>query len=67
MMKKLGENSLLNQVRAQAANELVEETKEKALKLYKEKLKEIQTAEVVLANLKRELADLEQRIEHGNI
>lgn len=67
MTKKLGENSLLNQVRAQAANELVEETKAKALKLYKEKLKEIQTAEVVLANLKRELADLEQRIEHGNI
>lgn len=59
--------SILNEVRAQAQNELIEELKGKALKLYKQKLKEIETAETILANLKRELADLEERIDSGNI
>ncbi len=52
---------------AKARREIAEENQEKAVKLLKNKLRELNGAEVVLANVKREIEELELKIQHGNI
>lgn len=50
-----------------AREELAKETAQKAVKLLKAKLQERQKAEAVLANIDREIEDLEQKIDDGNV
>ena len=50
-----------------ARNEIAEEETDKAVKLLKAKLREQNAAEVALANIVREIDDLEARIRDGNI
>lgn len=52
---------------AKAHREVAEENQEKAVKLLKSKLREKEAAETVVANIEREIADLEMKIEQGNI
>lgn len=52
---------------ARAKREIQEETMSKAVLKLKDKFREQERAKVVLANIERELADLELSIEHGNI
>lgn len=52
---------------ARAHREVQEESMAKAVSLLKKKLIEQTAAETVLANVKREIAELELRIEQGNI
>ena len=54
-------------VRERAEAEVRIETEEKAVKLLKAKLKELHAAETIVANLKREIDDLELEIEQGNV
>ena len=61
----------VKQTAAQAAiekakQEIEEEDLKKAVGLLKKKLREKKEAEVILANIDREIEDLELRIEHGN-
>ncbi len=51
----------------QAKAELAKENSEKAVKLLKGKLREKQAAELVVSNLEREIADLNKRIEQGDV
>lgn len=50
-----------------ARNEIAEEQQKKAVELLKSKLRELAAAETVVANITREIEDLEARIEQGNI
>lgn len=50
-----------------ARNEIAQEQLERGVELLKSKLRELEAAETVVANIKREIVDLEQRIEHGNV
>lgn len=50
-----------------ARNEIAEENQKKAVELLKGKLREVEAARTVVANIEREIEDLEQRIEQGNI
>jgi hypothetical protein len=52
---------------AKAHREIAEENQNKAVKMLKSKLRELEGAEVIVANIKREIADLELKIEQGNI
>ncbi len=52
-----------NDIKAKAKAELVEETTSEHVETMKEKLKELQSAKIVVANLEREIADLELQIE----
>ena len=52
---------------AAAKREIAEENQKKAVKLLKEKYRELEAAETVVNNVKREIEDLEMKIEHGNI
>ena len=52
---------------AKARREIAEENQEKAVKLLKNKLRELNGAEIVVANVKREIEELELKIQHGNI
>lgn len=52
---------------ARAKREIQEETMAKAVLKLKDKFREHERAKVVLANIEREIADLELSIEHGNI
>ena len=52
---------------AKAKREIQEENQDKAVKLLKGKLRELTSAEGVVENIEREIADLELKIEHGNI
>lgn len=52
---------------AKARREISEENQEKAVKLLKGKLRELSGAETVVSNVKREIEELELKIEHGNI
>lgn len=51
---------------ARAHREVGEERVAEATKLLKGKLKQLASAETVVANIKREIEDLEHRIEQGN-
>lgn len=50
-----------------AKREIAEEIQDKAVALLKNKLRELNSAETVVANVKREIEELELKIEHGNI
>ncbi len=50
-----------------ARNEIAKEQQDKAVNLLKDKLREQASAQTVLANVEREIADLELRIEQGNL
>lgn len=56
------EMSVLEQAKAELKNERAKEAKV----LLKEKLKELAEATTVVDNIKRELEDLEEKIEQGN-
>jgi len=58
--------SFIDQVKAQAQHEINKELSEKAVKLMKSKYKELKAAKTIVANLERELLDLEARINDGN-
>ncbi len=51
----------------QAKKEIAEEKQKKAVKLLKDKYKELDTANTVVKNLNREIEDLIEEIEQGNI
>lgn len=57
----------VKQAKLAAENELKQERQEKAKDLIKKKLRQIADTETILANLKRELEDLEHEIEDGNL
>ena len=50
-----------------AKAEIAKEQSEKAVKLLKDKLRELEKAKTIVANINREILDLEQQIEDGNI
>jgi hypothetical protein len=50
----------------QARNEVAKEKFDVAVKKLKTKLRELDAAQVVVDNIEREIADLEQAIEQGN-
>lgn len=50
-----------------AKAELAEELSKKSVKLLKDKLRELDKAETIVCNIKREIEDLEQQITDGNI
>jgi hypothetical protein len=52
---------------ARARREVLEESMSRAVALLKKKLQEQTTAQTVLDNIQREIAELELRIEQGNI
>ena len=52
---------------ARARREIQEEGMKKAVDKLKGKLRERESARTVLANVEREITDLELAIEHGNI
>lgn len=56
-----------NAVITRARNEILKEQQDKAVELLKKKLRERASAEAVLANIDREIADLELKIEQGNV
>lgn len=60
---KGNKSDLITQARAEVASE----NQKKAIELLKKKLREQDAAQTVVDNVKREIADLELRIEQGNI
>ncbi len=50
-----------------AKEELAKEMADKAVKLIKKKLADLKAAELVVKNIEREIKDLEDRIEQGDI
>jgi hypothetical protein len=52
---------------ARAKREVQEENVKKAIDVLKAKLREKDRAETVLANINREISDLELKIEQGNL
>ena len=52
---------------AKAHREIAEENKTKAVKALKSKLRELEAAKVIVANVQREIDDLELKIEQGNL
>lgn len=50
-----------------ARNELAKEDLAKSVDLYKVKLRSLSAANTVVANIEREIADLELAIEQGNV
>ena len=52
---------------ARARREIDEENMKKATTLLKDKYRELSVAETVVANVEREIEDLELQIEQGNI
>ncbi len=53
--------------RLKALEEIDEEDLKKAVNLYKTKLRELNEARVVVANVEREVKELELKIDQGNI
>ena len=51
----------------QARNEIAKEKQDKAVALLKTKLREEAAAETVLNNVRREIQELQLRIEQGNV
>lgn len=62
MVKEVKQNAALER----AKEEIQKEQEEKAVALYKDLLRKRDSAKTVLANIDREIADLELKIEHGN-
>lgn len=62
-----GNQSAAQKAIAKARQEIAEENLAKGVAKLKTKYRELSTAETVVANIKREIADLEQAIEQGNI
>lgn len=58
--------SALNAI-TRARNEIAKEKQDKAVELLKRKLRELDAAETVVSNIQREIADLELRIQQGNL
>lgn len=54
-------------IRQQAQAELESEMAKEAVIKMKRKLRELKDAETVVDNIKREIADLEEAIEQGNV
>lgn len=54
------------EVKEQAQKEVLEEQKERAVRLYTEKLRELNEAKNVVSNLEREIELLGEKIEEGN-
>jgi hypothetical protein len=52
---------------AKAHREIAEENQNKAVGALKKKLRELEGAETIVGNIQREIADLELKIEQGNI
>ncbi len=52
---------------AKAHREIAEENQNKAVGALKKKLRELEGAETIVANIQREIADLELKIEQGNL
>ena len=52
---------------AAAHREIAEENQKKAVGMLKKKLRELEAAKVIVENVTREIADLELKIEQGNI
>ncbi len=50
-----------------AHREIAEENQKKAVKVLKSKLRELEEAKTIVANVEREIVDLEQRIKDGNL
>lgn len=59
--------SKAKEARLKAIAEVEEEALEKAIKLYKGKLRELNEAKVVVANIEREIKELELEIDQGNL
>lgn len=53
-------------IREKAAKLLADEVAEEALAGMKEKLRQLRAAKIVVANIEREVEDLEEAIEQGN-
>lgn len=56
-----------NDIKLQARNEVAAERANKAKDLLKAALRRLDGAQTVVANITREIADLEQAIEQGNV
>lgn len=54
------------EVKKQVQKEVLEEQKERAVRLYTGKLRELNEAKNVVSNLEREIELLEEKIEEGN-
>jgi len=50
-----------------AQQELDQEANKKGVKLLKEKLRQLKQARTIVANLEREVDDLEEAIDQGNV
>lgn len=51
----------------QAKDELEQETEGKAIKVLKEKLRELQRAELIVDNLKEEITLIQEKIKRGDV
>lgn len=70
LLKLNGENPMKPNAQtaiARAKQEIVEEEQQKAVMVLKVKYRELSAAQAVVANVEREIADLELSIEHGNV
>jgi hypothetical protein len=63
----LEERSMSNAAITRARNEVAEENTKKSVELLKVKLRALSAAETVVANIQREIEDLELAIEQGNV
>ena len=66
-MSDIDNRSVARKAIDKAKEEVAEENMEKSVKLLKRKLRELEAAETVVANIGREISDLEEAIEQGNI
>jgi DNA primase large subunit len=56
-----------NEALKKAKEEIREENMKKSIELFKKKLREREAAQTVLANVDRELNELQLKIEQGNV
>jgi phage terminase Nu1 subunit (DNA packaging protein) len=64
---KIGSANAAQQAIARAKAEIAEENLQKGVQKLKTKYRELTAAKTVVANIEREVADLEQAVEQGNI
>jgi hypothetical protein len=55
----------IKNIKEEAKKEIIEERTKKAIKLLRTKYAELESAEQIVANIKREVVDLEMSIEDG--
>jgi hypothetical protein len=68
MVDKIGQEATTAQKAiAKAREEIEQEELAKGVKALKVKYRELKAAETVVSNIKREIADLEEAIEQGNV